>query len=103
MVIRRKFIFDETNSLLKQIGSSSRIANEKDIDIGKSITWFLNSFQKKTEVKVEQKKKVDTNSFIFYKNLRELNTYKENLNAVEIEILKSIVKFQFSKIKRLLF
>lgn len=98
----KKKISDETNSLLKQIGSSSRIANEKDIDIGKSITWFLNSFQKKTEVKVEQKKKVDTNSFIFYKNLRELNTYKENLNAVEIEILKSIVKFQFSKIKRLL-
>lgn len=51
---------------------------------------------------MEQKKKVDTNSFIFYKNLRELNTYKENLNSVEIEILKSIVKFQFSKIKRLL-
>ncbi|MBP6981312.1 hypothetical protein KBB25_00840 [Candidatus Gracilibacteria bacterium] len=98
----KKKISDETNSLLKQIGSSSRIANEKDIDIGKSITGFLNSFQKKTEVKVEQKKKVDTNSFIFYKNLRELNTYKENLNAVEIEILKSIVKFQFSKIKRLL-
>ena len=98
----KKKISDETNALLRQIGSSSRIANEKDIDIGKSITGFLNSFQKKTEVKVEQKKKVDTNSFIYYKNLRELNTYKENLNAVEIEILKSIVKFQFSKIKRLL-
>ena len=65
----KKKISDETNALLRQIGSSSRIANEKDIDIGKSITGFLNSFQKKTEVKVEQKKKVDTNSFIFYKNL----------------------------------
>lgn len=98
----KKKISDETNSLLKQIGSTNRIANDKDINIWKSISGFLDSLQKKTEpTKVEQKKKVDTNSFIFYKNLRELNTYKENLNSVEIEIFKSIAKFQFSKLKRL--
>ncbi len=97
----KKKVSDETNALLRQIGSSSRITNDKDIDIWKSISGFLSSFQKKIETKWDQKKKIDTNSFIFYKNLRELNTYKENLNTVELEILKSIVKFQFSKIKRL--
>ena len=51
--------------------------------------------------KSEQKKKVDTNSFIFYKNLRELNIYKENLNKVVIDIIKSIFTFQFSQVKRL--
>lgn len=34
----KKKLSDETNALLRQIGSSSRIANDKDIDIGKSIT-----------------------------------------------------------------
>lgn len=51
---------------------------------------------------MEQKKKVDTNSFIFYKNLRELNIYKENLNTTEILLIKSILKLQFSQVKRLL-
>ena len=51
--------------------------------------------------KSEQKKKVDTNSFIFYKNLRELNIYKQNLNKVVIDIIKAIFTFQFSQVKRL--
>jgi hypothetical protein len=61
----------------------------------------LNSFQKKEVSKVEQKKKVDTNSFIFYKNLRELNIYKSNLNKVVIDILKSLISFDFPQVKRL--
>lgn len=97
----KKKVSDETNALLRQIGSSSRIMNDEDIDIWKSISNFLSSFQKKIESKWDQKKKIDTNSFIFYKNLRELNTYKENLNSVQIEIIKSIFKFQFLKVKRL--
>ncbi len=63
---------------------------------------FLNSFQKKEVSKVEQKKKVDTNSFIFYKNLRELNIYKSNLNKVVIDIIKSLLSFDFAYTKRLL-
>ncbi len=100
----KKKLLEETNSLLKQIWSTSRIQSDDDssVDIWKSISSFIDSFQKKPDQKVEQKKKVDTNSFIFYKNLRELNTYKENLNKTEIEILRSIIRFQFPKIKRLL-
>ena len=99
----KKKILDETNSLLKQIGSSSRIETHDDAskDIAKSITSFFNSFNKKEVSKVEQKKKVDTNSFIFYKNLRELNIYKANLNKVVIDILKSIISFDFHQMKRL--
>ena len=100
----KKKILDETNSLLKQIGSSSRIETHDGAskDIAKSITSFFNSFNKKEVSKVEQKKKVDTNSFIFYKNLRELNIYKANLNKVVIDILKSIISFDFHQMKRLL-
>ncbi len=100
----KRKILDETNSLLKQIGSSNRIETENDnkSDITKTISSFFNSFTKKEVSKVEQKKKVDTNSFIFYKNLRELNIYKSNLNKVVIDILKSIILFDFYQIKRLL-
>lgn len=96
-------LMDETNALLKQIWSSERIeSNEtKPWDIGKSISNFFESFQKKDVSKSEQKKKVDTNSFIFYKNLRELNIYKQNLNKVVIDIIKAIFTFQFSQVKRL--
>jgi hypothetical protein len=100
----KKKILDETNSLLKQIGSSSRIETKETAsnDITKTLTSFLNSFNKKETSKVEQKKKVDTNSFIFYKNLRELNIYKANLNKVVIDILKSLITFDFTQTKRLL-
>lgn len=99
----KKKLMDETNSLLKQIGSSERIeSNEvKSWDIGKSISNFFQSFQKKDVSKSEQKKKVDTNSFIFYKNLRELNIYKQNLNKVVIDIIKALFTFNFSQVKRL--
>ena len=96
-------LIQETNSLLKQIWSSNRIVSDttKSVDIGKSISWFFDSFQKKDVSQSEQKKKVDTNSFIFYKNLRELNIYKENLNKIVIDIIKAIFTLQFSQIKRL--
>lgn len=100
----KKKILEETNSLLKQIGSSTRIEteNENKSDITKTISTFFNSFAKKEVSKTEQKKKVDTNSFIFYKNLRELNIYKSNLNKVVIDILISLAVFDFHKTKRLL-
>ena len=96
-------LIQETNSLLKQIWSSNRIVSDttKSVDIGKSISGFFDSFQKKDVSQSEQKKKVDTNSFIFYKNLRELNIYKENLNKIVIDIIKAIFTLQFSQIKRL--
>ena len=96
-------LIQETNSLLKQIWSSNRIVSDttKSVDIGKSISGFFDSFQKKDVSQSEQKKNVDTNSFIFYKNLRELNIYKENLNKIVIDILKAIFTLQFSQIKRL--
>ncbi len=90
---------------MKQIGSSNRINTASDDDIGKKITDFFEKIQKKQEVKPaqeEQKKKVDTNSFVFYRNLRELNIYKENLKETQMRILKALFSFQFQDLKRLL-
>jgi hypothetical protein len=105
MVEEKKKFLEETNALLKQIGSSERVEVEKKdaVDIGKSINNFISSFGKTAEEeKKEELKKTNTNSFIYYKNQRELNLYKENLNRTDIDILKAAFTFQFSKIKRLL-
>jgi hypothetical protein len=96
-------LLQETNSLLKQIWSSERIESEStsNKDVMKSISNFFQWLSKKETSKVEQKKKVDTNSFIFYKNLRELNIYKANLNKVDMDILKATFTFDFDRVKRL--
>ncbi len=103
MADEKKKFLEETNSLLKQIGSVERIDTDakQSIDIGKSITklfsWLTwwNDIQNKNE-----KKPVDTNSFIYYKNQRELNLYKENLGKNDIQIIKSLLTFQFDEFKR---
>lgn len=41
------------------------------------------------------------NSFIYFKNKRELDIYKKKLNATEIDIIKKLLTFQFSKVKKL--
>lgn len=99
----KKKLLEETNKLLKEIGSSERVDTKSEDDIGKKILQFFEKFQKKQLEKPieEQKKKIDTNSFVFYRNLREYNIYKENLRATKIKIFKKIFSFQFQELKRL--
>lgn len=95
---KKKFL-QETNALLKQIGSNDRIEVTQKNDIWKSITDALSRFSKKEEKK--ESKKVDTNSFIFYKNQRELAIYKEIHSKNDRQILKSAIMFQWKNLKRL--
>ena len=105
---KQKYL-EETNALLKQIGSSERFdtgASGVNQDIGQVITRLFTPKKKEEKApevkKAEPQKKVDSNSFIYYKNQRELALYKQNLNKTEMQILKSLLTFQFSQIKRLL-
>ena len=79
MADEKKKFLQETNSLLKQIGSSDRIETVDTPKIGKSVSDFFSQFQKKEVSTVKETKKIDTNSFIYYKNQRELNIYREIL------------------------
>lgn len=98
----KKKLLDQTNDLLKQIGSSNRIDTTSENDIGKKITQFFENLQKKEVIPMEeQKKKVDTNSFVFYRNLREINIYRENLKSTNYKIIKALLSFQFKDLKRL--
>lgn len=98
---KQKFL-DETNALLKQVGSKAHMESEEEKK--NSIIYKINNFftPKVTEKAADSNKsKKDVNSFIYFKNKRELDTYKKKLGATDIDIVKSIFTFQFPQLKRL--
>ena len=93
----------ETNELLKKFGSSTKIRNP-DTDISLKLRRILNYayetyFTKKEAPVIE--KKIDTKSFVFFKNLRELNLYKEKLRSVQKDLFVATILFQKEKVVRL--
>jgi len=99
MIEEKKKFLDGTNALLKQIWSNERVKEQgkDDINVSKALSWLLGKISPQKE-----EKKVDSHSFIYYKNQRELNLYKENLNKTDIQILKAVFTFKFSFAKKLL-
>ena len=107
---KQKYL-DETNALLKKVGSHDRIESETEKQ--DTLEYKLNHLFEKPK-KVESASvpgatpvatnslKKDTNSFIYFKNKRELNIYKKKLNTTEIDIIKKFLTFQFSQWKKLL-
>ncbi|MDP2103637.1 MAG: hypothetical protein Q8K26_01800 [Candidatus Gracilibacteria bacterium] len=93
---------NETNDLLKKFGSSERVRNP-DTDIllkGKRILdEFIQNFSSIKEIKKEGKK--DTQSFVFYKNLRELHIYKQKLREINKSLFIATILFQKEKQQRL--
>ncbi|NDK19388.1 hypothetical protein GW819_00950 [Candidatus Gracilibacteria bacterium] len=93
----------ETNDLLKKFGSGEKIVNP-ETDIYKKIqiiiTEISNNFFTKKET-LNEEKKIDTQSYVFYKNLRELNIYKEKLHRTQKDLFIAIILFQKEKITRL--
>lgn len=89
---RSKFL-KETNSLLRDLWSSKRVGNEfanvkkKIIQLFKEIRGTP-SIEENAPKKDEEK--IDTSSFIYYKNLRELSLYKDRLKQVKKEIFRAL-------------
>lgn len=99
-VIEKQEFLKDTNQLLKKFGSGVKIRNP-DTDLYlklQRIIWdiYINFFIKK-EIPPEEKK-IDTQSFIFYKNLRELNLYKEKLHTTQKDLIMATIFFQKDKI-----
>jgi len=97
---KKKFL-EETNALLKQIGSSDRIDTKTSQDIWKTVSDMFSRFKKNQNIEKKESKKVDTNSFIYFKNQRELNTYKQIAELNDRTILVSILTFRWNNLKRL--
>lgn len=70
------------------------------LKIQRVIKDMIRNFFTKKEAPSEEKK-IDTQSFIFYKNLRELNLYKEKLRIVQKDLFLATIFFQKDRIVRL--
>lgn len=103
MTEEKKKFLEETNALLKQVGSKDRIQTEqeKQQSFGYKLNSFLDVFTKKKPKEVEQINKKDTSSFSYFKNKRELDIYKKKLTSLEFSLIKAIVTFHFTEVKRL--
>ncbi len=104
MTEEKKQFLLETNALLKQVWSKERIESKEEKE--NSLEFKINNFFSKPKATVapvvDNKPKKDTNSFIYFKNKRELDIYKKKNSSIEIEIIKSIFTFQFAQVKKLL-
>ncbi|MDD2487576.1 MAG: hypothetical protein PHS92_04350 [Candidatus Gracilibacteria bacterium] len=87
-------ILKETNKILRDLGSKKIIKLQND-DIGYLVKVFINNIVNNyLDFKSGSKKeKIDKNSYVYFKFLRELNIYKEKLNIVNKEILKATISF----------
>lgn len=108
MIQEKEKFLQETNALLKGIGSSDKILTEeqKQATVENQLkSLFGKIFSKGKEITASsavEQKKIDTNSFIYYKNKRELDIYKKSASKNDAAIIKALFSFQFSRVKRLL-
>lgn len=91
-------LLNETNTLLKKIGSTNHFI-EEDKDIKKKISSFFTELSKafsslKLERKAHEKKEIlDKDSYSFLKTILLLEKYKEKLSENSGEIKKNIILF----------
>jgi len=107
MVEEKQQFLSETNTLLKEVGSGDRITTEEQKK--ETVEYMVGSFFDRvkeffSEKKIRPKKveKIDTGSFVYFKNKRELDIYKKSLSKNTVDIIKSIFSFRFDQMKRLL-
>ena len=99
-IVEKEKYLETTNKLLKDIGSKEHIEAVHKEDAMEAIQRLTNQFFEKKED--PNKKNIDTHSFVYFKNLRELNVYKKKLVSTELEILKDYFFFRFDHAKRLM-
>lgn len=101
--LKKQEFLKDTNDFLKKLGSSERVRNPED-DVVLKIRYIFRSFFEKIGKKSEEKTEktgIDTQSFVFYKNLRELHIYKQKLHEVQLQIIRSFFSFDSVKKQRL--
>lgn len=103
MIKEKAKFLAETNKLLQGVGSSEKIQTEEEKK--NTLEYKFQNFFGKIAGKKEERKtqnKVDTNSFVFYKNKRELDIYKKTHQKNDMAIIKALFSGKFSVVKRLL-
>lgn len=104
MIKEKAKFLAETNKLLQWVGSSEKIKTdeEKEASIEYKVSnFFKNLANKKTDKPVKENK-VDTNSFIYFKNKRELDIYKKSFQKNNSALIKAIFSGNFTLVRRLI-
>lgn len=96
---KQKFL-DETNALLKEVWSKDRVESQEKKE--NSLEYKINNFFVNKNKVVDVVEKKDVNSFIYFKNKRELDIYKTKLNSTEIDIFKAFFTLQFAQLRKLI-
>ena len=103
----KQSVVNQTNQLLKQIGSSKRIVNPakgmsknlSEISLSEIRDSVAKLFEGLTEKPDENKKAqaLDKKSFVYYKLLRELALYKRKLSQTERDMFWATLRFNIEK------
>lgn len=101
--LEKKDFIIETNQLLKKFGSSQKIQNPES-DVLLKLKCLLQEWYEKIPLHKEEKSKtptIDTQSFVFYKNIRELHIYKQKISEINRDLFFATILFKGEKQKRL--
>lgn len=96
---KQKFL-DETNALLKEVWSKDRVESQEKKE--NSLEYKINNFFVNKNKVTDVVEKKDVNSFIYFKNKRELDIYKNKLNSTEIDIFKALFTLQLTQLRKLI-
>ncbi|MFZ4461641.1 MAG: hypothetical protein ACOYN2_03805 [Patescibacteria group bacterium] len=100
--VKRSDFLKDTNKLLKDFGSNKKVGSETD-ELKSKLKLIFQSFVEEINPKEATEKapesKIDTSSYVYYKNLRELGIYKEKLREINHEILRAFFAPKDKKIR----
>ena len=99
----KKDILKDTNKLLKDLWSKKVVKIQWD-DIFYILKKTFSDFSENYlnfKNKEKNKKKIDKNSYVYYKALRELSIYKNKLKETNINIIKCLFKLDKENINKL--
>lgn len=102
----KKEALKDTNSLLKNIGSSKRmVLPEDDFVVQAKIFWkgFRDNYLSKATMKAGASAtgEASTNEFLYFKNVRELKAYETKRAEINHELLRGMFSIRGEKRERL--
>lgn len=105
MIKEKAKFLAETNKLLQGVGSNEKIQTEeeKKATLSYKIQDFFKKLGKEKPQKIPSNQaKIDKNTFIYFKNKRELDIYKKAHQKNDWALLKALFTWKIKLFKRLL-
>lgn len=103
MIAEKAKFLAETNKLLQGVGSTEKIKTEeeKKASLEYKVSSFFKNFVENKKESTPKENKIDTNSFIYFKNKRELDIYKKSFQKNDTALVKAFFSGNFTLARRL--